>query len=64
MKNKHSRATLMSYSKSDLVEYCLCLENNREVLRKALDTQYYNCMKMIDEMKLFNKSFVEAKSEI
>ena len=52
----------MSHSKRGLVDYCIMLEKNNEVLRDTLETQYANCMKMIDDMKILNRALETARS--
>jgi len=63
MKDKqHARETLMNYSKSDLVEHCMALENNAHALKERFEIQYSNCMEMIDDMKLLNENLRRVRS--
>jgi hypothetical protein len=61
MQKEHKKATLMNWSKEELVEYILCLEHNINAVSESFDNQYHNCLKLFDEMKLINKTYLEAK---
>lgn len=61
---EHKRATLMGWNKEELVDYILCLEHNINVVSESFDNQYKNCMKLLDDMTLVNKTYTEAKSII
>lgn len=55
------RATqLMRYSKKDLAEKCAVLEKNVKVMKERFEIQYLNCIKMVDTMKILNKTFKES----
>ena len=59
---EHKKAVLMRWSKEELVEHIMCLEHNINVLNESFENQYGNCLKLLDDMKLVNKTFAEAKS--
>lgn len=61
---EHKKATLMKWNKEELVDYILCLEHNINVVQESFDNQYNNCLKLLDDMKLINKTYAEAKSII
>ena len=58
---EHTSKALMKYTKGDLVEYCMCLEYNINVLEASFDVQCQNCLKLIEEMNVFNKTYENAK---
>ena len=58
---EHKKTTLMKWNKEELVDYILCLEHNINVVQESFDNQYHNCMKLLDDMKLINKTYFEAK---
>ena len=58
---EHKKETLMRWKKEELVEHIMCLEHNLNVVNDKFDAQYYNCLKLLDEMKLLNKTYMEAK---
>lgn len=62
MEKLHTEKTLMSWSKKDLVDYIRMLEHNNNNLDIAFDNQYRNCLKIIDDMKLINDSYIGAKN--
>lgn len=61
---EHKKATLMGWSKEELVDYILCLEHNINVVNESFENQYHNCLKLLDDMKLVNKTYFEAKQII
>ena len=61
---EHKKVTLMKWKKEDLVDYILCLEHNINVVNESFDNQYNNCLKLLDDMKLINKTYTEAKAII
>lgn len=61
MEKQHKKTTLRRWPKKDLVEHCFFLENNNKALRDAFEIQYANCMKIVDDMKLLNKTLKEAR---
>ena len=63
MEKEHKKATLMSYTKECLVEYCMCLEHNNNVMEENFNRQYENCMKLLDDMKLVNDTYKNRKKE-
>ena len=55
---KANKNTLMKLAKEELVERILCLEHNNDSLRKTIDVQYNNSMKIFNgmlELKEINK---------
>jgi len=44
----------MNWSKQKLVDYVNDLENNNENLKKNFETQYQNCMKIVNDMNVLN----------
>ena len=61
VQKEHKKATLMKWNKEELVDYILCLEHNINVVQESFDNQYNNCLKILDDMKLINKTYFEAK---
>lgn len=61
MQKEHKKETLMRWSKEELAEYILCLEHNINTVSEIFDNQYHNCIKLLDDMKLINKTYLEAK---
>jgi len=61
MKDMHKKETLMRWSKEDLVEHIMCLEHNNAAQAESFETQYQNCMKMIDDMNLLNDGLKAAR---
>jgi hypothetical protein len=58
IKNKKlKRSTLMRYSKKQLVNGYMILQHNVEALNENFEIQYQNCMNIVDDMKLLNKTF-------
>lgn len=58
---EHKKETLMRWSKEELAEYIICLEHNINAVSESFDNQYHNCLKLLDNMKLINKTYLEAK---
>ena len=58
---EHKREALLRWTKEELVDHIMCLEHNINVVSESFDIQYHNCMKLLDEMKLINKTYFEAK---
>lgn len=58
---EHKKATLMQWTKEELADYCIMLEHNINAVSESLDNQYTNCLKILDDMKLINKTYFEAK---
>ena len=58
---EHKKATLLGWSKEELVDYIIMLEHNINAVNESFDNQYANCLKLLDDMKLINKTFFEAK---
>ena len=63
MEKEHRKSTLMQYTKEQLVEYCMCLEHNNNVMEQNFNQQYINCMKLLDDMKLINDTYKNRKIE-
>lgn len=59
MKEQHTKATLMSWKKEELVEHIMCLEHNIVALHNSLDIQYKNCMQIVADMNVLNKKYNE-----
>lgn len=58
---EHKKATLMRWSKEELAEHIMMLEHNINVLKESFENQYSNCLKLVDNMSLLNRTFREAK---
>lgn len=52
------------WSKEDLTKHIMMLEHSINVLKESFENQYSNCLKLVDDMKLLNKTFWEAKEII
>lgn len=63
MEKEHRKSTLMNYTKEQLVEYCMCLEHNNNVMEQNFNQQYINCMKLLDNMKLINDTYKNRRKE-
>lgn len=61
---EHKKYTLMRWSKEELAEHIIMLEHNINALNESFENQYSNCLKLVDDMKLLNKTFWEAKEII
>lgn len=61
MQKEHKKQTLLNWSKEELADYIMMLEHNINVVNESFENQYNNCLKMIDDMKLLNKTYFEAK---
>lgn len=61
MQKEHKKQTLLNWSKEELADYIIMLEHNINVVNESFENQYNNCLKMIDDMKLLNKTYFEAK---
>ena len=64
VQKEHRKAALMKWTKEELADYVMCLEHNINVVNESFDNQYNNCLKLLDGMKLINKTYAEAKSII
>ena len=64
MEKEHRKSTLMRYTKEQLVDYCMCLEHNNNVMEQNFNQQYINCMRMLDDMKLINDTYKNRKKEV
>ena len=63
MEKDHRKSTLMNYTKEQLVDYCMCLEHNNNVLEHNFNQQYKNCLKLLDDMKLVNDTYKNSRKE-
>jgi len=62
MKNKiHTKNTLMNWTKEALVDHVMCLEHNNAAQAESFETQYQNCVKMVDDMSLLNDGLKTAR---
>lgn len=61
---EYKKSTLMQWKKEELVDLVLCLEHNLNALNERFDNQYNNCVKMLGDMSLVNKTYFEAKQII
>lgn len=57
------RSTLQNYTKSQLIDIIECLQHNNNVLSQGLDQQYYNALKIINEMNIFNETYTRCKEK-
>ena len=58
---EHKKVTLMKWTKEELVDHIICLEHNINAISESFYNQYNNCLKLLDDMKLVNKTYSEAK---
>lgn len=58
---EHKKSTLLQWTKEELADYCIMLEHNINAISESFDNQYNNCLKILDDMKLINKTYFEAK---
>lgn len=56
-----TRNTLKQYARDQLIDRIECLEHNNAVLSEALDNQYHNATKLLDDMNIFNEQYKKAK---
>lgn len=56
-----TRNTLKQYTKDQLIDRIECLEHNNAVLSEALDNQYHNAMKLLEDMNVFKEQYKNAK---
>lgn len=61
---EHKKATLLGWSKEELADYILMLEHNINAVNESFDNQYNNCIKLLEDMRLVNKTYFEAKQII
>lgn len=64
MEKEHRYSTLMNYTKKQLVEHCMCLEHNNNVLEQNFNQQYLNVLQLLDDMKLVNDTYKNRKKPI
>lgn len=64
IQKEHKRRTLREWSKEELIDYIIMLEHNINAVNESFDNQYTNCLKILDDMKLINKTYFEAKQII
>ena len=58
---EHKKSTLNHWNKEELIDYIIMLEHNINAVSESLEIQYGNCIKLLDEMSLVNKTYFEAK---
>lgn len=61
VQKEHKKSNLMHWTKKELVEHIVCLEHNYNVLYETFNNQYNNCLKLLDDMKLINDTYYDAK---
>lgn len=59
----HKRSTLMNWTRRELVDHIMNLEHNNQVLEERFEQQYKNCMQIIRDMDIFNKTYKERHGE-
>ena len=60
MKNKHSKSTLMGWSKEELAEHVICLEHNNAALQMENDNVIKNAIAVYDSIKTITKWIEEV----
>jgi hypothetical protein len=58
----HERNYLMLRPKEELVEHCLILEHNIQALKEQFEVQYKNCMQIINNMDVMNKTIESVRN--
>lgn len=58
---EHKKSSLNHWNKEELIDYIIMLEHNINAVSESLDIQYGNCIKLLEEMHLVNKTYMEAK---
>lgn len=61
---EHRKTALMKWTKEELADHILSLEHNYNALYETFDNQYHNCLKLLDDMKLVNDTYRQAKKLI
>ena len=61
---EHTKTTLSHWNKEELIDYIIMLEHNINVVQESFENQYNNCLKLLDDMSLVNKTYFEAKQII
>lgn len=61
---EHKKSTLSRWNKEELIDYIIMLEHNINVVQESFENQYNNCLKLLDNMSLVNKTYFEAKQII
>lgn len=64
VQKEHRKTALMRWTKEELADHIVCLEHNYNVLYQSFDNQYHNCLKLLDDMKLVNDTYSEARKKI
>ena len=59
----HKRSTLMNWTRRELVDYIMMLEHNNQVMEETFEQQYKNCMQIISDMNILNKTYKERHGE-
>lgn len=49
----------MNWTRRELVDHIMNLEHNNQVLEERFEQQYKNCMQIIRDMDIFNKTYKE-----
>lgn len=63
MNNNYKESTLMGWTKRELVDYCMCLQHNNRAMEQNFNNQYHNCLKLLDDMKLVNDTYLNRHKE-
>ena len=64
VQKEHRKSALMRWTKEELADHIVCLEHNYNALYQSFDNQYHNCLKLLDDMKLVNDTYSEARKKI
>ena len=64
MMKLHKRSTLMNWTRRELVDHIMMLEHNNQVMEETFEQQYKNCMQIIRDMDIFNKTYKEGMVNI
>lgn len=63
MMKLHKKSTLMNWTRRELVDHIMMLEHNNQVMEETFEQQYKNCMQIIRDMDIFNKTYKERHGE-
>jgi hypothetical protein len=64
VQKEHRKTALMKWTKEELADHIVCLEHNYNAVNEMFDNQYMNCLKLLNDMKLVDKTYFEAKKII
>lgn len=53
----------MNWTRRELVDYIMMLEHNNQVMEETFEQQYKNCMQIISDMNILNKTYKERHGE-